>query len=355
MVANAEPIDEPQGLLELGARLARDVEGDGLYRYRSRLCTLQLACEREAHVIDALAVDLSPLAVLVGESGPEKVVHDLTFDARSLLQRGLRLANVFDTAIAAKLLGETSTGLSTLLERDLGVRLDKRHQQADWGRRPLTGDQLAYLVDDVRHLVELAALFEARVVELDLRDELRAETEHVLARALEPEPAREPWTRIKGANELEPQALGALCALAELRERVAQERDVPPFRVEPNGVLMELARRPSIVRAQRLLRTLDPRDAMDAIAGASPLAIPPPAMPVDPPPHVRRAREKRLAQWRREEAAKRGVSEQAILPGHCLRDLAGLPRLDAAAVASVSGIGRVRVERYAIALVTLLA
>ena len=135
---SAELVDDPAELAALAARLADaprialDVEGDGLYRYRARLCTIQLASGAESAVVDALALDsLAPLAPLLGDAGPSKVVHDVSFDVKMLAQRELPLGRVFDTAVAARLLGEPSTGLAALLEKHFGVALDKQHQQAD--------------------------------------------------------------------------------------------------------------------------------------------------------------------------------------------------------------------------------
>ena len=221
-----------------------DAEGDGFFRYRTRLCTLQVSDGARAHVIDALALeDLSPLAPLLGPEGPLKVVHDVSFDRKMLASRGLPLAPVFDTAAAARLLGEPSTGLAALLEARFGVVLDKRHQRADWGARPLTEDQLAYPAADVVHLPALARELRAAAVALDVLEEIDEETRYAMERALEPEPVRAPGPRIKCAMDLAPPARELLFALADAREALARERDVPPFRVAPNAALLEAARR----------------------------------------------------------------------------------------------------------------
>ena len=362
-------------------RIALDIEGDGFHRYRARLCTLQLAAvqldavqlgavqlgavqlgaDEAVRVVDTLRIEeLAPLAALLGEGGPVKVVHDASFDARMLARRGITLARVFDTSIAARFLGESATGLASLLARHLGVTLVKEEQQGDWGARPLSPEQLDYLVADVTHLLPLAALLEARLREADLIEEVQEETRYMLARALEPEPVREPWTRIKGARDLPPSALALLSALADVREREAERRDVPPFRVAPNGALFEAARRDvreiGPLRQVRGLRGLDD----DALASAIALSERGPPLeeePAAPPPEERarrRAREKALSTWRRAEAERRGVNEQAVLPGHCLRDLAGADGASLDVLAQVEGLGAKRIERYGGALIALL-
>lgn len=370
MIPAAPPlrfVDDPRALPPLLADLseapciALDIEGDGFHRYRARLCTMQLAGRGAPLAIDTLAIsDLAPMAELLGPRGPVKVLHDASFDARMLARRGVTLARVFDTSIAARFLGERATGLASLLGRYLGVELAKDEQQGDWGQRPLSREQMEYLVADVSHLIELAALLEARLEEADLLEEAEDESNYVLAKALEPEPTREPWTRIKGARDLPAASLALLAALADVREEEAERRDVPPFRVAPNGALFEAARRGGDVhslRRVRGLRGLDDRHLHAAIALAE---RGPPAEPEVkvPPPEERaryRAREKALSGWRREEAERRGINEQAVLPGHCLRDLATSRVESASDLARIEGFGQKRIERYGAALIALLA
>ena len=117
-------------------RLSFDTEGDGLFRYRTRLCMMQLGCAEQVTLIDTLAFDALPIfEELLGPQGPEKIVHDASFDARVLCAQGIRLGRVFDTAVAARFLGLKSTGLSSLLASFFQIELPKDKQQADWGAR----------------------------------------------------------------------------------------------------------------------------------------------------------------------------------------------------------------------------
>jgi len=363
MIQSRERLVELVRKLRDAETLGLDVEGDGLYRYRSRLCTLQIGDAEEVAVIDALAItDLSPLAPLLGEQGPRKVVHDVSFDRKMLATRKLPLANVFDTSVAARFLGESSTGLATLLEARFGVKLNKKYQKADWGERPIDEERLAYLVADVRHLPALASQFEQQGRELDLLEEFDEETRYAMDRALDPEVVREPWTRIKGVRELKGEGLAALRALADAREREAEEADVPPFRIASNRVLFEAARRrPRSIKDLRRIRGLSkmPKAALEEALVAARRDGPPTAGPTDPaPPSEERAerklREKALSKWRKAQADARGVVEQAVLPGHCLRDLARLSELSASAVAGVRGLGQKRADAYGAAWIELL-
>lgn len=361
-------IDDEDALASLAARvdpdlrLGVDAEGDGLYRYRSRLCMMQVCGGEHEALIDTLALDdLSALQPLLGESGPLKVLHDVSFDVKMLDQRGLSLGRVFDTAVAARFLGEPSTGLAALLEKYFGVQLDKKHQQADWGERPLDDDQRRYLVEDVRYLPELAKLFEARAAELDVLEEIDEETRYAMRRALEPETEREPWTRVKGARDLSGHALAVLVALADAREREAEREDVPPFRITGNKVLFEAARRRPRTLGQlrkiRGLRRMSDAQLLDALEAAERNG-PPAEDPTPPPPAEdraqRKAREKALTEWRKQEAKARGVDVQVVLPGHCLRDVAKLDPASLESVAEVDGLGEKRLRLYGSKILEIL-
>lgn len=342
--------------------LGLDAEGDGFFRYRSRLCTLQIGDAAGVDVVDTLAIeDLSPLRALLGPEGPVKIVHDVSFDNKMLAARGLPLGNVFDTAVAARFLGEPSTGLAALLEARFGVTLNKKFQRADWGARPLSDEQLAYLSADVVHLPELASQLREAAAALDILEEIDEETRYAMERSLDPEVERAPWTRIKGARELSGHALAVLVALADAREDAARDEDVPPFRITSNAVLFEAARRSprrlADLRRIRGLHAMSDRALASALESAE--ANGPPAEPAEPaPPPEERARrklrEKRLTAWRAEAAKARGVDVQVVLPGHALRDLAGLEAPDAASVAAIAGLGEKRARLYGEAIVRVL-
>src|SRR5688500_10952969 len=121
-------------------------------------------------ILDPLAVDaktLVPLGALLESPAVEVVLHDADYDLRLLHQDyGWHATNIFDTRVAAQLLGIRAFGLAALLERFFGVKLDKKHQRADWSMRPLTQGMLDYAAQDTEHL-------------LDLRDRLGRELERL--------------------------------------------------------------------------------------------------------------------------------------------------------------------------------
>jgi ribonuclease D len=379
----AAEVDRLAARAAASPRVAIDVEANGLFAFRPALCTAQLAFldggALAIAVIDTLVADVAPLRALLGPGGPVKVLHDLTFDARLLAEAGAPLGRVRDTSVAARLLGLPATGLSALLATELGVAHDKRFQQHDWSRRPLTAEHLAYLAGDVEHLFALDDRFEERAQALDLAAEIADECAYKLASAENPpRDGRPGYVRIKGAAALDAPGRAVLRRLAALREEAAEAADVPPFKVVGNDALLAIAR-----RRPASLRDLDPipgaasgraaslgRAFLAAVEaglgdGDVPEADRALFQPERPDRAViarRRARETAVSAFRRAEAKRRGVDEQAVLPGHCAQDLVdallahepGSPEL-ARAIAAIPGLGERRLARYGEAFAALAA
>lgn len=361
-------------------RVALDIESNGLFKYRATLCAMQLAGTKSTEaanvfIVDTFTTSLEPLSELLGPNGPRKIVHDVAFDARILAESGLILANVLDTSIAARMLGRTATGLASLLGAELGIELDKKLQHHDWTERPIRPNQLRYLANDVIHLEALAdklwAEVEARDIAAEIEEETRYRLSQSIAAAGSVDPRR-PYLRLKGIDRAPATQLPILRRLADVREEKARKLDVPPHKVLGADVLFAIARaRPRTMAelegvcgatqghrarslAPQLLEAVHAGLADDGVPEAERAMLDKPRLP----PAVakaRRAREQRLTSWRKNEAKRRGVDEQVVLPGHCLNDLASLDD-DASidSIARVPGIGAFRVERLGETLRTVL-
>ena len=227
--------------------LAVDTEAASFHRYTDRVYLLQVSSRDETAVVDPLAVGgLDPLGDVLADPGVEVVFHDADYDLR-LLDReyGFRAARVFDTRVAAQLLNEPGIGLAALLEKHLGVRLDKRFQRADWSARPLSPPMLEYAAADTRYLPELRDILRAQ---LEARGRLAwAEEEFGLLQDVHWGPANggEPgYLRLKGAKALKGRELAVLRELYEWRDSVAQRSDRATFRILNNEPMLAMARRP---------------------------------------------------------------------------------------------------------------
>jgi ribonuclease D len=224
--------------------LALDTESNSFHVYRERVCLLQLSTRAQDWVVDPLAVDVRPLAQVLCD-GRDTILHGADYDVRCLKREyGWRLPRLFDTMAAARRLGRPGLGLSALVEAHFGVRLSKAFQRSDWGRRPLTRDQLAYASLDTRYLLPLYDLLAAELSARGALEEAWRESARIAAvepreRVFDPEG----WRRLKGARELDAPGRQVLRALFLAREERARAADRPPFKVLGEPTMVEIARR----------------------------------------------------------------------------------------------------------------
>ncbi len=243
-------------------RVALDTEFVWNRTYYPKLGVVQLAlASDDCHLIDSVAIaDLSPLGALLEHPKVELILHDAQQDL-AILRRatGAFPRNVFDTRCAAGFAKMSSTtSLAELLAQTLGVVLDKTETLTNWVRRPLSADQLAYAIEDVRYLHEARDVLQVRVEEIGrstwLTEEMAAYDDPQLYEERDP---RKQFTRIKGMGRAAPRDLAILRELAAWREREAQRRDRPRNHVLADETLVLLARRkPRSLEELGRLRTL---------------------------------------------------------------------------------------------------
>jgi ribonuclease D len=225
--------------------LALDTEGASFHRFLDRIYLLQLSTRERSAIIDPLPIG-SPagLGRLLQSKSVEVVFHDADYDLRLLHQDyGWHVTNIFDTRIASQLLGIKSFGLAALLEQFFQVKLDKKHQRADWSMRPLTPDMLNYAAQDTRYLLQLKDQMKG---ELERRGRLTWAAEEFArleGTRWEAEESMEGFLRLKGARDLSRRELAVLREVANWRDTVAAQLDRATFRVMGNEALFELAKR----------------------------------------------------------------------------------------------------------------
>lgn len=242
-------ITDQDGLCALAARLAgaRAVALDTEFlrerTYRAELCLVQIADVERAVCVDPLALgDLGPLAPLGAARGIVKVMHASRQDIEVLLPAVGLVQPVFDTQIAAALVGlPAQIGYAELVRRRLGIELEKAHTRTDWSARPLAPEQLAYALDDVRYLLPLAEQLTAELERLGRSDWLAEELAALAdpaAYQVEPEQA---WQRLKGLGGLDAARLRLVRELAAWRERRAMARNRPRGWILDDAALREIA------------------------------------------------------------------------------------------------------------------
>lgn len=225
-----------------GESVALDIEADSLHSYAEKVCLIQLSVGGRDFVVDPLsALDFGVLVDALAEK--PLIAHGGDYDLRMLRAwRGFRpRGNVFDTMIAAQLLGIEQIGLAALSEKYLDIAMTKDSQKSDWSRRPLSEKQLRYAANDTRHLEELAECLHGELLERG-RVEWHRESCAAMVEATgrdRPHDSREAW-RIKGAGRLTPRQLAYLREAWGWREERARRADRPTFKVLGNRQLLEL-------------------------------------------------------------------------------------------------------------------
>src|SRR3954468_8827561 len=310
--------------------LALDTEGASFHRFVDRIYLLQLSTRDRHAVIDPLPIGPpAGLGALLESPDVEVVFHDADYDLRLLQQDyGWRITHIFDTRIAAQLLGYTAFGLAALLERFFDVKLDKKHQRADWSMRPLTADMLDYAAQDTRYLLELKDKMSAELERMGRMTWAREEFALLEGTRWADEEPGSAFLRLKGARDLNRRELAVLRELVPWRDSVARQMDRATFRVLGNEQLLDISRpqpqtREALAKVKGMPRgILEQRagDLLDAVRRA--LAVPEADLPRFPkaarwdrdPDFDARVSALKTA---RDEAAKRLALDPGVL---CSRD-----------------------------------
>ncbi len=224
--------------------LALDTEGASFHRFIDRIYLLQLSTTERSAIIDPLGMEAPPgLGAILESPAVEVIFHDADYDLRLLHQDyGWNVRNIFDTRIAAQLLGIRAFGLAALLERYFDVKLEKKHQRADWSMRPLTQDMLDYAAQDTRYLIELRNRMRAALEAAGRWGWAEEEFRRLEGTRWTPDEELAPFLRMKGARDLNRRELAVLREVVPWRDSVAKELDRATFRVMSNEVLLEIAR-----------------------------------------------------------------------------------------------------------------
>lgn len=256
--------------------VAVDTEADSLHHYYEKTCLIQIGVHGKSYLIDPLSdLSLPPLVEALQEV-PMMLLHGADYDLR-LLQRdfGFRPRKVFDTMVAAQILGLDKISYAALVERTTGDTIDKKSQKADWSRRPLTQEMEIYAAGDVHYLPAVARLLAAEL-EMAQRAQWHRECCEWTVRQIEslrdatPDADSERRWRIKGWHSLQnsPRALAILRELWLWRDEEARKADLPAFKVIHNDILVALAQYHHLSPEERLERNLpEPRLPRNFLSG----------------------------------------------------------------------------------------
>ena len=239
MIASANQLSDLVAAIELHRRIAVDTEADSLHCYREKLCLLQISIRGDDFIVDPLAdIDLAPLRDALAEK--EIVLHGADYDLR-LLRRNMEFVpkEVFDTVIAARLVGIHEFSLASLVKQYFDIELAKGSQKANWAQRPLSKKMAEYAINDTRYLLALATRLEKELESHGRTEWFRQSCQRALEMAAtdRERDVDEAW-RISGAGALRGRASVILRELWNWREKEAEATDRPPFHILQNRELI---------------------------------------------------------------------------------------------------------------------
>jgi len=255
--------------------VALDTEAASFHRFVDRIYLIQLSTKRETAIVDPLTVtEVAELGALLANPAIEVVFHDADYDLR-ILDRdyGFHARHLFDTRIAAHLLGEPAVGLAALLEKHVGVSVDKKYQRADWSRRPLPPEMLDYAATDTCYLLALREKLRSALQSMGRLSWAEEEFERLEGVRWTPaETNGGAYLRVKGARALSRRGLAVLRELLPWRDAIAAELDRASFRVVSNEALLALSAAPPR-SAEELAKVGGMSSRLVSERGASLLAV----------------------------------------------------------------------------------
>lgn len=362
LIEGPDQADRLERALATREPVALDCEAAGFHRYTDRLCLVQLTtADGTDYILDPLAMDVGAILRQSLEDPSVPVyMHGADYDVR-LLHRdlGIALRGLFDTQVAAQLLGETGLGLASLLERHLDIRLEKKYQRADWAKRPLPEAMLDYAASDTRYLHALAARMQGRLRDAERLAWAEEEFAELQTVRFDPDGDQDPVVRVKGARDLHPRAVTALREALAWRDEIARTQDRAPFRVAQDEVLVAVAeQRPRRVQELAEVKGLNGRLAreaggdlvarltrVDELPPSDLVAYPPPPRngPGRPPPEVEELAE-RLKTIRNRRAEALGLDRGILLSNAQLLEIARAHPTSADGLRAVPGMKRWQVD-----------
>lgn len=232
LVTDSTHLAEVCRTLRQSTRIAVDTEADSMHHYPEKVCLVQIATDEQVYLIDPLAThDLSGLAPVLADQSIQKLLHGADYDIRGMNRDySMVFNNLFDTHLAARVLGLERLGLAGLLEDILEIEIpkDKRIQRADWSKRPLNDDALNYAIGDVTHLFALQDALNDKLRVLGRAAWVAEECERQSqVRYIPTDPVAAVFA-MKQSRGLDGRSLAVLKALYDFRDLQARKLDIPP-------------------------------------------------------------------------------------------------------------------------------
>ncbi|HDM75665.1 MAG TPA: hypothetical protein ENG51_04250 [Deltaproteobacteria bacterium] len=246
VIDNERKLEKLVNKLKKETLLGVDTESDSYYSYQDRICIIQISTQEEDYIVDNIALkNIEALRTIFENRKIEKIFHDCTNDIAGLkADFGFHCKNIFDTAIAWRMISGEHRGLAFLLEMHFGFYHNKKFQKWDWRRRPLQQEQLEYARIDTHFLIPLRNMLYSELESKGLLQKFKGSVKNL--ENLEKTPKRfnpNGYWRLKGAQNLDPKSLDVLKALYRYRERTAERLNKAAFRIINGETMIRLARK----------------------------------------------------------------------------------------------------------------
>lgn len=229
-IDRSDALQELASSLQAQASIGVDTEFLRERTFFPKLCLLQLSAAGRIWCVDTLRLaNLDALMPVLTAPATRKIIHSARQDLEAVYLTAMQvLSPVFDTQIAAACVGlKPQVGYAELVKTLLNVTIPKGQTRTDWSKRPLTREQLEYAADDVLYLGDIADQLTQRLKELGREHWVREDCLGLEDRRLyEPDPAQA-WARLRGIAQLQPEARARARVVANWREKLARERDLP--------------------------------------------------------------------------------------------------------------------------------
>jgi len=230
--------------LESQPRIAVDTESNSLFAYQEQVCLIQISSPDTDFVIDPFELhDLSLLGRLFENPKQEKIFHASEYDLICLKRDyHFTFVNIFDTMIAARILGTAQVGLGSLIQKYFEITIDKKYQRANWGLRPLPSEMLDYARLDTYYLFKLRDTLELELTAHGLLD--LAQEDFINACKAEGHAngnGQGEYWKLAGSNNIDPRQVTILKELCSYRDEQAKKADLPHFKVLSNDMLVEVS------------------------------------------------------------------------------------------------------------------
>lgn len=324
LIESQEDLHNLVSSLQKQNRLALDTESNSLYAYREQVCLVQISIPHKDYLLDTLKLtDLSALGKIMEDEGIEKVLHGAEYDV-SCLKRdfNFNIHNLFDTRVALRTLGRNKTGLGDVLEDEFGIKVNKRWQRANWGRRPLPPELMNYARIDTHYLLNLRDRLVKDLQKKNRLDEAQEECERIsMFKPSDNHFHPNGFWKISNAKQLKPDQAAVLKELYSYRDKQARHLNRPPFKVIPDKTLLAIAQsRARTLEEFQELPGMTPRQIGRYGKGIIKAIEHGTKSPPPPRPKSERMddmvvdRYKRLRKWRKQTAEIRQVDSDIILP-----------------------------------------